>query len=1351
MICKIKYFSKDDIIKRIKILYDRYHGLLDETKSEFWYMSCKKYEKKNILTLFQNSKQIYCNIDRIYDCSIHSSIDPNFDNPSSYDEIKYLKTYKKLLERSIVYLYRENNNSSELNNNNMIIDSQTENDNNDESLPISFSRSDEKKNKEKDKEMINNLNNNDLISNASSKILSCTNSKEVEENNSEIILENKDGSNKIIFLNKKKEEENTNGINNNSSNSGDTLKNHITELILEFNQNLKNLKCHSSVVSQIKRIKEMKREDKKPCSELCYKNFLICDENCINQYYLSSKDRPFPLTLELLLMKFVQMIKYDPCRLTKLVKPFIGKDKDNINYKVNCCDIYFYLLSKKYNIKNVIRKELFDLNIKERELSKKCRSSFTQPQIRKIEENNLKRMNLTYTPCFHFGNEICDEKCSCYKRGYCEFYCKCNQTLCKFAYHGCHCSKGDCTTNHCPCYINGRECNPHSCKNCNLQNQNNNRCKNLQLQQDYESKLIVGLSDIAGWGLFANEDIKKDCLIGEYKGELINDDIVSNRDRFKDYERSTYMFKVDDEYTVDSRRMGNVLRYANHSKINSNSYTKIVFSGGHRKIGLYAKKNIKKGEEILFDYDGQGILGKQFPWINNEKKVIMHNNSNSNNSSNNHNNSGITDKVSNEVSKIPKEKNHLITDFSFNNDLISDNNCDIKKKNDKLSSPNLFNENKIGDEFNEKKGSALRDINKTKSSDFNQNKGNSINSINKTVNYMNKNVNYNNNMNNKNLNIIYSILNKNANCKNNMNNNTINMNENLINYNEEPQIKSPIIKPYLDKKNFIHIEEPQKEKNQNLIDLLSDKNFIKLNDNKINSTKKLFKIEEEEDIKEIRSKYEKNKENSNVFDFMIKIRDNLAHNDKSIKVLNKKRYEPKFENKTFSVNNNKDNINNNIDDTIMKNNENKDNAIIDNILKKGNSSSKSSFLKEVKKFIDEKDDIHSEKEMKINIEINKDDLEFKLKKPIFVGEMFQPGENETKPKMRYNYIKSDNLIYPLNKATKKENNKININDTSNLGIQKKSFSFINNKIENKSNLNNNSNNNINNNINKNNINNYINNNIYNNNNLNNKNININNPSKNTINHPNNNLININNNIFNNKNIPPGYNISPNNNNISPNNNMISPNNNMISPNNNKISLNNNMISPNNNMISLNNINISPNNINNSSNNFNNSINNNNSFNNNNINDDSQNNGNNQAKLKLMNNIYNLGTIRMEIEFENPIIGDFSFFSPINSDKLRKIDSLKFKAEDIKDKVININFDKDICGYLLKSFLNKGNRIFKDYLDCFNSMAYYCLIPEINSELYIISKGPLFNQIEEKYDFNNGKNKKLLFIIKEINN
>ena len=32
------------------------------------------------------------------------------------------------------------------------------------------------------------------------------------------------------------------------------------------------------------------------------------------------------------------------------------------------------------------------------------------------------------------------------------------------------------------------------------------------------------------------------------------------------------MFTLDDEYTIDSRKMGNMLRYATHSKKNANAY-----------------------------------------------------------------------------------------------------------------------------------------------------------------------------------------------------------------------------------------------------------------------------------------------------------------------------------------------------------------------------------------------------------------------------------------------------------------------------------------------------------------------------------------------------------------------------------------------------------------------------------------------------------------------------------------------------------------------------------------------------------------------------------------------------------
>ena len=168
---KIKSCTRLAVINRIKILYDRYHGYLDDNKQEkeFWYMSCKMHEKKNILTLFQNNKQLYCNIDNIYDCSFHSNIDPNFDNPSSYDQIKYLKSYKKLIEFTLYNLFGNNSNNNYISNqegNEMIIEEQSDNEINEEKKEISNSN-----NKINNNINLNNNNNNDIISNASSKML----------------------------------------------------------------------------------------------------------------------------------------------------------------------------------------------------------------------------------------------------------------------------------------------------------------------------------------------------------------------------------------------------------------------------------------------------------------------------------------------------------------------------------------------------------------------------------------------------------------------------------------------------------------------------------------------------------------------------------------------------------------------------------------------------------------------------------------------------------------------------------------------------------------------------------------------------------------------------------------------------------------------------------------------------------------------------------------------------------------------------------------------------------------------------------------------------------------------------
>ena len=783
---KFKNLSTEAIIKRCKILYDRYHNMINNSAKEFWFMSCKINEKKNILTLFQNNKQTYCNIEKIYDCNFHPNIDHNFDNPSCYDEIKYLKTYKNLLEFSIFNIFNQ----------------QTEN------ISINVT-------KKKESNNVSEINNDNSFN------------KESEDTVSELTIETKNGTTKLIYLNN----------NNNISNGNEQqFKDYLTDLVLEFNNLLKNIKCYSSVIPQIKSIKQNEIKNKEPCSELCYKNFLICDKNLINTYYKNSLNRKFPLIYELLFIKFLQIVKYDPCHLYKLIKIF-SKNTEN-SFQIDCYDIYFHMLNPNFKILKIIKKELFDINLKERELSHKTRIGPSFIQTKRIEENKLQKKCLSYIPCTHFGNETCDDFCPCAKRGFCEKFCKCNKILCKYIFHGCHCSKGDCSSHHCPCFANGRECDPDKCKNCL---QNCIRCKNMQLSQKIKSKLIVGLSEISGWGLFANENIQKDFLIGEYIGELINFDTVNKRDKYKDYEGSTYMFTLDDDFTVDSRRMGNLLRYANHSKINANAYPKVVFCNGHRKIGLFAKRNINKGEEILFDYDGQGYLGKQFSWINNEKNNVVQKNDND------------------------EKSNNLIKDESDN---INENE-EIDKKNKKKT--NLFDKMLNLQEQENKNDSFL---NKKREIDNN------------LLEEQNKNENITNKINS-------TIFNKNSKkfISNKETNKQKTQNKELSNKNEKELI-NPLIKPIfageIGKQNILtNTSNASIKTNDKSVRSKIEYNYISIEDLNLyicNNTKnKLISEKKENKITSIKTDNITNKKTNNkqLFTTNIKENTNIKTNDKT--------------------------------------------------------------------------------------------------------------------------------------------------------------------------------------------------------------------------------------------------------------------------------------------------------------------------------------------------------------------------------------------------------------------------------------------------------------------------------------
>jgi histone-lysine N-methyltransferase SETD1 len=119
--------------------------------------------------------------------------------------------------------------------------------------------------------------------------------------------------------------------------------------------------------------------------------------------------------------------------------------------------------------------------------------------------------------------------------------------------------------------------------------------------RDREEQLRFGRSLIHGWGVFATEPINAGDLIIEYRGELIGNAVADRREL--EYERAKicdYMFRIDEHIVCDATKLGNVARYINAS-CSPNCYTQIITATENKRIVIYAKKDIKRGE-------GKGLM-----------------------------------------------------------------------------------------------------------------------------------------------------------------------------------------------------------------------------------------------------------------------------------------------------------------------------------------------------------------------------------------------------------------------------------------------------------------------------------------------------------------------------------------------------------------------------------------------------------------------------------------------------------------------------------------------------------------------------------------------------------------------
>ncbi len=95
---------------------------------------------------------------------------------------------------------------------------------------------------------------------------------------------------------------------------------------------------------------------------------------------------------------------------------------------------------------------------------------------------------------------------------------------------------------------------------------------------------------VAGLGLYTLEDIPKGACVIEYVGRTL--------EKGEEYTiTSQYLFEVTKTITIDGKIRSNTARYINHSH-RPNCEVEIY----KRRVFVMARRNIKAGEELSYDY-----------------------------------------------------------------------------------------------------------------------------------------------------------------------------------------------------------------------------------------------------------------------------------------------------------------------------------------------------------------------------------------------------------------------------------------------------------------------------------------------------------------------------------------------------------------------------------------------------------------------------------------------------------------------------------------------------------------------------------------------------------------------------
>ena len=129
-------------------------------------------------------------------------------------------------------------------------------------------------------------------------------------------------------------------------------------------------------------------------------------------------------------------------------------------------------------------------------------------------------------------------------------------------------------------------------------------CQNQRFQRQQYANVTVIKTEKKGYGLRADSDLHANDFIFEYVGEVINE--TTFRRRMLDYDeegiKHFYFMSLSKGEFVDATKKGNLGRFCNHS-CNPNCYVDKWVVGDKLRMGIFAERNIKAGEELVFNYN----------------------------------------------------------------------------------------------------------------------------------------------------------------------------------------------------------------------------------------------------------------------------------------------------------------------------------------------------------------------------------------------------------------------------------------------------------------------------------------------------------------------------------------------------------------------------------------------------------------------------------------------------------------------------------------------------------------------------------------------------------------------------